>query len=249
MIKNAFAFCFQEARLSTTGESDLEHDKNEGQNSTVMHLITSNDGALLSHFDKINETQAEINNNSLKHMPNDDHEIYANKGKNKGQLSLENVFGFCKTFKTITKFLGFRLTFKTSNLVNFLYNTYADPISLTNFDIQLFVPRFIPSAAIQASFNDSIEDPYSISLDSWYTDRAVGFDGLEFQIDLGSAENVKIAKYLIVAHQTLARVKVPNKSKSVATFNNLDVRQKFCEIDGQRNAKDGIVTNYAEMIL
>ena len=34
LVKNAFAYCFKEARLSTTGGSDIEHNKNVGHVST-----------------------------------------------------------------------------------------------------------------------------------------------------------------------------------------------------------------------
>ena len=39
-----------------------------------------------------------------------------NKGKIKGQLPLEHIFGFCKTFKKVTKNLGFHITFRTADL-------------------------------------------------------------------------------------------------------------------------------------
>ena len=38
LINNAFACCFKEARLSSTGGSDLEHNKYAGQVSTIMQL-------------------------------------------------------------------------------------------------------------------------------------------------------------------------------------------------------------------
>ena len=38
LIKNAFAYCFKGARLSSTVGSDLEHNKHAGQVSTIMRL-------------------------------------------------------------------------------------------------------------------------------------------------------------------------------------------------------------------
>ena len=55
MIDNALAFTFKGARLVTTGVSDLEHNKNAGQISKIMRLITSKDGDLIFCFDKINK--------------------------------------------------------------------------------------------------------------------------------------------------------------------------------------------------
>ena len=49
---NGFAYVFQEARLSTS-TSDLEHNKYVGQISTIMRVLSSRDGDLLSQFDTI----------------------------------------------------------------------------------------------------------------------------------------------------------------------------------------------------
>ena len=49
-----------------------------------------------------------------------------NKGKIKGQLPLEHIFGFCKTLKKVTKNLGFQITFKTANLQDVIYTSIAD---------------------------------------------------------------------------------------------------------------------------
>ena len=39
LLNNGFAFCFKEARLSTTIGSDIEHNKFCGQVSTFMKVI------------------------------------------------------------------------------------------------------------------------------------------------------------------------------------------------------------------
>ena len=41
IMNNAFAYTFKEARLSTTGGSDLEDNKFVGQTSTIMRMLTS----------------------------------------------------------------------------------------------------------------------------------------------------------------------------------------------------------------
>ena len=53
LVKNAFAYCFKEAGLSTTGGSDMERKNNCGQISTITRALTSTDGNLLSCFDQI----------------------------------------------------------------------------------------------------------------------------------------------------------------------------------------------------
>ena len=107
LVKNAFAFCFKEARFSTPGGSDVEHNKYYGQVLTFMRALTSKDGDLLSHFDKNDESGDEIRKISLKHHLINNHDIAANKGKIKGHLPLEHIFGLCGTFKKFTKKLRF----------------------------------------------------------------------------------------------------------------------------------------------
>ena len=71
-----------------------------------MRVLTSKNGDLMSYFDNIDETEANLNNTSLKHILINNHNIAGsevNKGKIVGQLPLEHIFGFCKTFKKIAK--------------------------------------------------------------------------------------------------------------------------------------------------
>ena len=59
MTKIGLANAFQEGVLATTSGSNLEHNKFVGQTSTIMRVLTSEDGDLLSQFDNINEGNAE----------------------------------------------------------------------------------------------------------------------------------------------------------------------------------------------
>ena len=102
LVNYAFGYCFKEALLSTTGGSNIEDNKFVGQVSTIMRALTSKDGDLLSHFEKFDESEAEIENTSLYHHLISNHEIPANNGKIKGVLPLEHIFGFCKTLKNNT---------------------------------------------------------------------------------------------------------------------------------------------------
>ena len=76
--------------------------------------------------------QHNIRSTSLHKMIITNHEA-ANRGKVKGQLPLEHIIGLCKTFKKLTKNLGFRITFKTANLQDIIYTTIAagTPINVT----------------------------------------------------------------------------------------------------------------------
>ena len=81
LVSNVFGFCFNEARLSATRGSDIEHNKYVGQVSTNMRASTSKDGDLLSHFDKMDESEGEIRNTSLHHHPINNLDVDANKIK------------------------------------------------------------------------------------------------------------------------------------------------------------------------
>ena len=115
LINNAFADCFTQATLNTTGGLDIEDIKYVGQVSTRMRLLTSKGGDLSSYFDKLGEVVINYDN-PLKRKLINNHAVDANKGKIKGHMALEHIFGFCETFKKITKNLGFYLKFKMNDL-------------------------------------------------------------------------------------------------------------------------------------
>ena len=98
-------------------------------------------------------------------------------------------------------------------------------------------------------FNDSIKNSFTLSFDSWTTDRKIVNTGFEYQVDIGSSANINSPKYLIVAHQTAARSGASNKANNISIFDNLDVRKYFVEIDGIRYPKDSVDVNYKQMII
>ena len=91
LVKNGIAFCFKEARLSTTIGSDIEINKFCSQVSTVMKVISNNDGDLLSPFDnnyendiltlsRITDVPPQIRSTPHQKKLIDNH-VDANKGK------------------------------------------------------------------------------------------------------------------------------------------------------------------------
>ena len=66
LINNAFAHCFSQATLSTTGGMDIEDIKYFGQVSTIMRLLTSKDSDLSSYFDRNGESVKNNDNSSKK---------------------------------------------------------------------------------------------------------------------------------------------------------------------------------------
>ena len=117
LVNNGCAFCFKEARLGTSVGSDIEINKICGQISTIIRVISNKDDNFLSQIHNINENYIPIPEKladlppQIRYTPHQkmliDNHTDTNKGKIKGYLCLEDIFGFCKTFKKVTKNLGF----------------------------------------------------------------------------------------------------------------------------------------------
>ena len=253
LVNNGFAFSFKEARLSTSVGGDIEINKFCGQVSTIMRAISNKDGDLLSQFDNINENDIPVLNRladlpvQIRDRPHQkmliNNHADANKGRIKGYLCLEDTFGFCKTFKKVTKNLGFHLTFKRNDLQDIIYTSMTDDIKVTVNNLYLSVPNLIPSVETQVMFNEATQNNYKISYDEWFTERRIISDTIT-QLDIGSSQNVQSPKYLIGAHQTKDRIDGAISTKIVAIFDNLDLRKYYIEIDGQRYPRDSSLMNY-----
>ena len=179
--------------------------------STIMKVISNKDGDLVSQFDIINENDIPvpewlfilpppIRDTPHQKMVFNNH-TDANKGKIKRFLYLQDIFGFCKTFKKVTKNLGFHLLLKTNDLHDIIYTSMDDDIIVTIKYLYLFVPNSIPSVETQLMFKETTQNNYKISFDEWYTERRILSDMI-IQHDIGSAQQVNSPKCLICAHQT-----------------------------------------------
>ena len=143
LVINGYALCLNEARLNTTIGSDIELNIFCGQVSTIMKVISNKDGDLLSQFDNINENVIPVLERLLNLPPQIrdqktphqkmviENHTDAIKGKIKGYLYLEDIFVFCKTFKKVTKNLGFHLMFKTANLQDITNTSMEGDINMT----------------------------------------------------------------------------------------------------------------------
>ena len=255
LVNNGFAYCFKEARLTTSIGGDIEINKFCGQVFTIMRTISNKDGDLLSQFDNINENDIPVLNRladlpvQIRDTPHQkmliNNHIDVNRGKIKGYLYLEDIFGFCKTFKKVTKNLGFHLQFKTNDLQDIIYTSMTDDINVTINNLYLYVPNLIPSVETQVMFNEATQNNYKISYDEWFTERRIISDTIT-QLDIGSSQNVQSPKYLIGAHQTKDRIDGAISTKNVAIFDDLDLRKYYIEIDGQRYPRDSSLMNYEQ---
>ena len=220
LVNNGYAFCFNEARLSSILGSDIEHNNFCGQVSTIMKVISNKDGDLISQFDNINENNIPVLERLLNLPPQfrdtphqkmlKNNHTYANEGKIRGYLHLEDIFGFCKTSKKVTKNLVFHVMLKTNDLQDIIYTSVDDYINVTINSLYLLVPILIPSVETQLIFNESTQNNYKISFDEWYTERRI-ISYMIVQHDIGSAQQVNSPKYIICAHQTKDRINDRNK--------------------------------------
>ena len=172
----------------------------------------------MSHFDKINGSQNGSKGSSLNQILIANHEQVAKRGKNKGQLPFEHIFGFCKSFENATKNLGWHLNLKTVDIQDPIYTTIADRIDIELNTLYLYVPVYIPEAATQTIFNESVKISFTLTFDSWTTDTRTVITGLDYQLDIGSSSDVNSPKFVIAAHQTEARTAVPKKASIRAVF-------------------------------
>ena len=255
LVNIVFAYCFKEARLTTSIGGDIEINKFCGQVSTIMRAISNKEGDLVSQFDNINENDIPVLNRladlpvQIRDTPHQkmliNNHTDTNKGKIKGYLYLEDIFGFCKTFKKVTKNLGFHLQFKTNDLQDIIYTSMTDDINVSINNLYLYVPNLIPSVETQLMFNEATQNNYKISYDEWFTERRIISDTIT-QLDIGSSQNVQNPKYLIGSHQTKDRIDGAISTKNVAIFDNLDLRKYYIEIDGQRYPRDSSLMNYEQ---
>ena len=255
LVNNGFAYCFKEALLSTTIGSDIEIINFCGQVSTIMGAISNKDGNLISQFDNILENDIPILERladlppQIRSTPHQklliDNHIDPNKGKIKRSLYLEDIFGFCETFKKVTENLGFHLTFKTNDLQNIIYSSMVDDINVTIINLYLYVPNLIPNLETQVMLNEATQNNYKISFDDWYTERRVISDTIT-QLDIGTSQHVNSPKYLIGSHQTRIRADTANKINNIAIFDHLTPQKYFFEIDSVRYPRDSVLVNYGQ---
>ena len=249
LVNTAFAYTIHDARISTSAGVAIEHNKSVGHISTIMRLVTQQDGDLSTCFDKIDEGENEIDKSSLKKIIIINH-TDANKGVIKGHLLLEYIFGFARSFKKITKGLGFELDLRTSSRKrDILYSTLGDiGVNVTINNISLFVPQIIPCPEAQDIFDEAISKTFSLSYESWTTDRKPVNTAREFQIDISSASNINSALYLIAAHQKTQTADPVNPAEDLsnnrfnnAIFDHVEVRKNYSEIDGVRYPKNPVM--------
>ena len=102
-----------------------------------------------------------------------------------------------------------------------------------------------PNTETQLLFNEPIKNNYTITFNSWYTERKIVTDGGEYQVDRASVQNINSPKCLIAGHRTQERVATASNDRIIAIFDHVDVTKYFVEIDGFRYPKEIVQINFS----
>ena len=86
-----------------------------------MRNLTSKDGDFYSYFGEIKKNNN--NKKTLREILTDNPAKEANKAELLGQLPLEHIMRFCKTFEKVTKNLDFNILLKTNDLQDLVFST------------------------------------------------------------------------------------------------------------------------------
>ena len=120
----------------------------------------------------------------------------------------------------------------------------ADDINVTINSLYLYIPNLIPSVETQLMFNEATHNNHKTSFHEWYIEKRIISD-LLVQHDIGSAQQVNSPKYLMSVTKQVSGQPLLKK-KNIAIFDNLDLREYYVEIDGQRFPRDSFPINYEE---
>ena len=77
-------------------------------------------------------------------------------------------------------------------------------------------------------FNESVKSSFTLSFDSWTTDRPIVVTASDYQLSIVSSCVFNSPKILIQAHETQIRSGLAIEANNVAIFDNLNVRKVFC---------------------
>ena len=117
----------------------------------------------------------------------------------------------------------------------------------------MFIPQIITSPETQLILNEALLKTFTLSHESWTTDRKPVDTARDFQIDISSASYINSPLFPIAAHQKTQRpdpantaVNLSNNRFNKAIFDHVEVRKLYSEIDGVRYPKNPVMVNYEE---
>ena len=122
------------------------------------------------------------------------------------------------------------MDFRTSNSEqDILYTTLGDnDVNVTINSISLFKPQITPFPGTQVYLNEAFSKTFTLSYESWTTDRKLVVTAEEFQIDISSASNINSPLYSEAARQKTKRPDPTNPAINVLNnsfFGHVKVRK------------------------
>ena len=99
-----------------------------------------------------------------------------------------------------------------------MFSSIGKDINVTNNSLYFLVLILIPNTDTQVMFHESFKNTYTITYDSWYTERKFSTDGNELHVDIRSPKQLNSPKYLIASFQTADRIGAPNKKNYSSNF-------------------------------
>ena len=121
-----------------------------------MRLVAQKEGDLSSYSDIYDESEVGTNISSLKQILIDDH-VEANSGVVGCHLPLKSIFRFARSFKKITKSIGFDTILGKIDVI------------VTINSNSLYITTLIPQTKTLVLFNETITKPYTLSNEPWTT--------------------------------------------------------------------------------
>ena len=124
--------------------------------------------------------------------------------------------------------------------------------------MNLYIPTINPSPEIPRILSEAITKSFTLSIESWTTDRKAVNTGKEIHLDIGSSSNIFAPLFLLPAHEKKQRIdpasatnppaRVTNNRFKDVTFDKVKFEQYVVKSDGIRQPKDLIMTNYPPIL-
>ena len=115
---------------------------------------------------------------------------------------------------------------------NTVYTTLGDnDVNVTFINLDLYKRTILPSPEAQRILNECILKSFTLSYESWTTDRKPVDTAQAFQLDIGSESKINAPLYLIEAHQKTQRTDHAN------TLSNKRFKKRFLIMFMLKNTK------------
>ena len=130
-------------------------------------------------------------------------------------IFLSNIVSVFVQHLKLIKVMGFEFQLKTSNEKQNIVHTIlgGNDVNVTVNKLYLYIPNLVSSPEQKQVFIESFRKSFIISFASRVTDRKPSFTDIEYQLDVGSASNIKVISFFLAIHQKIQRDNAARPSK------------------------------------